>query len=90
MRTWLLLSFLLLVASAGAATLLADPITTIQPRPDGLWLVFSNTPPRWTLEQTEDLSTWHHVVTGSTTNMIVEIRIQSGMEAIFWRLRPAE
>lgn len=63
-------------------------ISRIETREDGMWLVFSNTPPRWILEQTGDLYTWHHVLTGSTTNTIIEFRIKSGMEAIFFRVRP--
>lgn len=76
---------LLLLLSSG---LLGQTVSTIQPREDGLWLVFSNTPPQWTLEQTADLFTWHHVLSGSTTSSIVEVKIKSGMEAVFLRVRP--
>ena len=65
-----------------------DPISIIDTREDGMWLIFSNTPPNWILEQTADLYTWHHILTGSTTNSIIEFRIKSGMEAIFFRVRP--
>jgi hypothetical protein len=82
MNMRILLLFLLLPCLAAFAT-----VSTIINRPDGMWLVFSNTPPNWTLEQTGDLYTWHHVLSGSTTSSIVECRIKSGMEAIFFRIK---
>jgi hypothetical protein len=68
----------------------AQTVTTIETRPDGIWLVFSNTPAHWTLEQTEDLFTWNHMLTGSMTNWLIEIRVRSRMEAMFYRVREVQ
>lgn len=65
----------------------------IEPRPDGLWLVFSNTPANWVLERTDDLYRWETVLEGKsgfTTNCLIEFRIKSGIEAAFYRVRSVD
>jgi hypothetical protein len=81
MRTLLLL----LASGLGAFSALSTD-SIIETRADGMWLVFSNTPASWQLERTEDLFLWHPVLRGWTTNTVVECRIQSGLEAVFYRV----
>lgn len=85
-------SLALAVVLAGLCCALATD-SRIETRPDGLWLVFSNTPSNWVLERTDDLYRWEPVLearAGFTTNCLIEFRIKSGIEAAFYRVRSVD
>ena len=68
------------------ARLESAPLAQVQTRPDGVWLVYSNTPAHWTLQRTTNLVDWHPMLEGWTNVASVEVRLQSGLEMIFYRL----
>ncbi len=65
----------------------APPTILLQQRTDGLWLVYSNTPARWSLQKSTNLSTWYPLLEGQTRFPSVEVRLESGMEMIFYRMQ---
>lgn len=75
----------LFVCLSAVLTLAVEP--SIQNRPDGLWLVMSNTPPKWKLECSADLVTWHPYCTWQATDpmLSVEVRLSKSPRQ-FWRV----
>ena len=67
--------------------LLAAPSIFVQTRQDGIWLVYSNTPTRWSLQHSTNLWDWSPMLEGRTNMDRVEVQLKSGMEMIYYRLQ---
>ena len=63
-----------------------NPLAQLQRRPDGIWLVYSNTPNRWSLQKSTNLLDWHPMLEGKTNVASVEVQLESNMEMIYYRL----
>ncbi len=77
----ILLLFLISILSVGAQSL-----GQLQKRPDGIWLVYSNTASHWSLQKSTNLYEWYPLIEGQTSFPSVEVRLESGFEMVFYRL----
>lgn len=61
--------------------------THLQKRPDGLWLVISNAPARWTASWSTDLVTWHQWARWEAQDPMASAELRLGTNGRqFWRV----
>ena len=79
----------LAITLAISASLATATDVSINRRADGVWLTFSNLPPQWSIQSSNDLTNWFTQVSGTVrTNGYVEFILRPDGGAQFWRVLP--
>jgi purine-cytosine permease-like protein len=80
----------ILVAFLIGAVLGLKAQSYVEQRPDGLWLVFTNTPAKWQMSWSTNLSDWTPYLRKESLApaKAVEVQISGREQAQFWRLEP--
>lgn len=79
--------FAVIIIAFCAGALAQGFTTSIQRRPDGVWLVISNAPARWTASWSQDLTNWQEWASWRAQDPMQSAELRLGTNRMqFWRV----